>query len=599
MLVLKSLLLFEFICPFLLSLHPCLLYLNKTDHFCLMQKNRQIWYYLAGWLLLNLLQAFFTEITSDEAYYWMYSQHPAWGYFDHPPMIAILIRVGYFLFPCELGVRLFPCLMGTATIYFIYLLAGKPDNVRLFILMICSIILMHLHLAGFLAIPDIPMLFFTALFFLIWRRYLDQDRFIWVLLLSLTITAMFYSKYHSILVIFFTVLANLRLLLRKSFWLIVLFTVILYMPHILWQINHDFITFQYHLIGRNDSEVFKQFYDFFLNQIVVTGPLVGVLLLYLSFTRRTTSTFERVLKFNLLGFYIFFMLSSLKDHVEPHWTAAAFIPMIVLAWPGLTGNRQLKKWFRILALITIPVIAVCRIYLVVDFLPVPVHIQRMFHGKKEWAKQVAHLAGDRPVLFTNKYQLPSLYTYFTGGFAHTRTNIDYRNNQYDLWNFEEQLCGKEVVYFIQKDYPGNDTLRTNQGNFKYVIDTSFCSFNRVKINILNDSLVFRTDTTALIKLEFINPSGKRISFENCSYPSRLFNVYFHGKGNAEHSYYLVEDFTFRDIPAGSSYTTDVLIHTPDSPGKYKLMFGIGSDQDMPGTNGQRRKMLITGNQIIH
>lgn len=558
-----------------------------------MHKNRQIWFFLAGWLLLNILQAILTEITDDEAYYWMYSRHLAWGYFDHPPMIALLIRAGYSVFHSELGVRLLPVVMGTGTIYLIYLLAGRPADVRLFVLMVFSIILMHLHMAGFLAIPDTPMLFFTALFFLLYRNYLEEDRFIWVVLLSLTIAAMFYSKYHSSLVILFTVLGNLKLMSRKSFWLIVLFTAALYLPHVIWQIDHDFVSFRYHLVGRNDPEVLKQFYDFFLNQIVVTGPFVGILLLYLGFTRKAASTFERVMKFNLIGFFAFFMLSSLKDHVEPHWTAAAFIPMIVLAWPRLTtGTIRLKKWFKILAFASIQVIIICRLYLVIDFLPVPDHVQKMFHGKKEWAIEVAKLADGRPVVFTNKYQLPSVYTYFTGGLAHTRTDIDYRNNQYDLWDIEEQLCGMEVLYFVRGNYPGMDTLHTKNGNYKYIIDESFCAFNKVRINILNEDLVFSPDTIVVLQVEFINTGIKDITFTNCSHPPRLFNIYYRGKGRYEYNYYYVRDFIFRDLETGSSIRMDIPVHTPVSPGKYMLAFGIGSDNDLPGTNGMKRKMVI-------
>ena len=44
--------------------------------------------FLAALGILNLLQAGFTTLNNDEAYYWMYSKFLAWGYFDHPPMIA-------------------------------------------------------------------------------------------------------------------------------------------------------------------------------------------------------------------------------------------------------------------------------------------------------------------------------------------------------------------------------------------------------------------------------------------------------------------------------------------------------------------------------
>ena len=55
-------------------------------------KNHRVIFYCA-WFLLNLLQAGLTGLLDDEAYYWVYAQYPAWGYFDHPPMIAFWIRL--------------------------------------------------------------------------------------------------------------------------------------------------------------------------------------------------------------------------------------------------------------------------------------------------------------------------------------------------------------------------------------------------------------------------------------------------------------------------------------------------------------------------
>src|SRR5438270_526824 len=43
--------------------------------------------------LVHLLFAGLLELGNDEAYYWLYSQHLQWNYFDHPPMVAIWIRL--------------------------------------------------------------------------------------------------------------------------------------------------------------------------------------------------------------------------------------------------------------------------------------------------------------------------------------------------------------------------------------------------------------------------------------------------------------------------------------------------------------------------
>jgi 4-amino-4-deoxy-L-arabinose transferase-like glycosyltransferase len=136
-----------------------------------------------GWLLLQVIQAYSTELLDDEAYYWVYSKFPEWGYFDHPPMIAILIKAGTFLFPGELGVRFFIVILNTLTLYIIYRLLEKKND-RLFYLIACSMAV--LQIGGFLAVPDIPLTFFAALFFLLYKNFLRNSSYINGLLLGLT-----------------------------------------------------------------------------------------------------------------------------------------------------------------------------------------------------------------------------------------------------------------------------------------------------------------------------------------------------------------------------------------------------------------------------
>ena len=77
--------------------------------------EKKHFYILAGWLLLNIIQAFFTNMHVDELYYWMYSKQMAWGFFDHPPMTAFLVFLGDNILHNELGLRLFFIIITTIT----------------------------------------------------------------------------------------------------------------------------------------------------------------------------------------------------------------------------------------------------------------------------------------------------------------------------------------------------------------------------------------------------------------------------------------------------------------------------------------------------
>ena len=91
------------------------------------QKNHRILFY-CSWIVLGFIQSRFTELLDDEAYYWVYSKFLDWGYFDHPPMVALLIKMGYSIFHNELGVRLFFLLLNVLSLFLIERLIEKKGS---------------------------------------------------------------------------------------------------------------------------------------------------------------------------------------------------------------------------------------------------------------------------------------------------------------------------------------------------------------------------------------------------------------------------------------------------------------------------------------
>ena len=62
---------------------------------------------LAALTLVRFFVAATTPLAPDEAYYWTWSKALAGGYLDHPPMVAVWIRIGTAIAGDDpLGVRL-------------------------------------------------------------------------------------------------------------------------------------------------------------------------------------------------------------------------------------------------------------------------------------------------------------------------------------------------------------------------------------------------------------------------------------------------------------------------------------------------------------
>jgi hypothetical protein len=464
---------------------------------------------LCLWFTLNLLQACFTELAHDEAYYWMYSRFPAWGYFDHPPMVAMLIRAGYFLIENELGVRILFCLLGTLTLLLTYKISdGTP---WLFMLIASAIVLVHTHVAGFLAIPDVPLVFFTALFFYLYRRYLEKDT-VWLATgLAIAIAGMFYSKYHGLLVVIFVFLSNLSLVKRKSAWLIVGLVTLVLLPHVLWQIRHGFPTLQYHLVSRSDGFVPGNIWNYLFSQVLVAGPLVAPLVLYFSLTFKPSGLFDRSLKFTLVGFLVFFFVSSFRDHIEAHWTAAAFVPMIVLAHTALSRQKKAAKWLTGLALPSLLLILFLRTIVAFDRIPDPLKRLDEFNGWRKWAGRIKETAGGRKVAFLNKYQFAAKYTFYTGDFSCTVNDVFARKNQYTLWQFEDSLTGQPVMLYGSPEPDGTLPSPMNH-EFGYSFIENYQPLNRLTLETILLSQDVKAGDTLSILCRIRNPVSYSFRF---------------------------------------------------------------------------------------
>lgn len=550
--------------------------------------RRLLWFTIA-WFLLNIIQSVFTELAHDEAYYWVYARWFDIGYYDHPPMIAAMIGFGSWLLNGEVGVRLLTVVFSTLSIPLLYELCGRK-NFALFAFMFCACTVFQVY--GFIAVPDSPLLFFSILFFLAYREYQKNGSLPNVLFVAAAIAFLLYSKYHGLLVIFFTVLSDFRLFKRRSFYFIVALTVLFYAPHILWQVSHDYPSYQYHILNKSQTYYNPADTAEFLGAILfVAGPFIAVPMLIALLRHRHKEPLYRALKFTFWGFVAFFFLSTFNSAIEANWMAASVVPLFIVAHDYLGDAGRLALWMKRLAIVSIVLFAFMRINLMTDVVPaMGSKIMPEFYGWNEWAQAVKQHADGCPVVIMNSYQRASKYSFYTNADALSLNNMAYRPNQYDIWPIADAMQGKKIALFRGWDEWSDslESFETPRGKMMVQFIDSFRCYNKYRIRLDKDWYTFPHSTDVEINLEFIDEDPTDVKGRNANYPvSLVYWRYYFADNDGEH---FVEEIEPDTILTGLKKV--VRIRTPDKPGPYYLRFGFRSGWMPPYLNSRLVRMDV-------
>ncbi len=470
-----------------------------------LQNNSRLVFY-GTWLLLGLMQAGLTELQDDEAYYWVYSQYLDWGYFDHPPMIAVLVKMGYAIFPNELGVRLFPLLLNILSLVIIERLIDKKNPLLFYGIALSMAVI---QVTGFVAVPDIPLIFFTALFFLCYKKFIGNYSLVNTLLLGLSVALLFYSKYHAVLIVLFVLLSNIRLFTKYQTYVAGIIVLLLFAPHLWWQYQHDWVSFRYHLFESNvNAYKFSFTADYIIGQLLLPGPIAGFILLPAAFLYKPKNQVEKALRYTMVGLYVFFLLSSFRGKVEGNWTSPVLVALIILSHQFLNEKIKWQKaLFRLLP-ITLVLVLFARIIIIADVLPVKA-IKERYHSWKEWPAAMREKTKGWPVVFSNSYQRASKYWFYSGQMTYSQNWYRERRNNYNFWPIEDSMLGKPVYFLDKYDlWKFSDSLKTAIGWVGYKYDSSFISFGKVQFIPENKKLGIKSADTGLsIKFKLIAPSG--------------------------------------------------------------------------------------------
>jgi hypothetical protein len=545
-------------------------------------------------LLTNLLQARFTELFDDESYYWMYSRFPAWGYFDHPPMVALFIKVGYAIFHNELGVRLLTVLGQIGTLYFIWRLVENPAKEKyrnVFLLIALAIPVFQVY--GFITTPDVPLLFFAAMFFNIYKSYSEKITTLNTIGLGIGMALLLYSKHHGLLLLVLIVLSNLRLFKTPSFYVACFVGLVILIPQFIWQIQHDFPSIYYHFYWRASEFRIDNVTGFLVAQLFVFSPFLFPWLMVILLKKKIIlqKSFERALLFVFWGFLVYFFIFSFRTRIEGHWTALICLPIIYFVFNFYLNNEEkIRKRIIALSLVSAIVVFAVRPVLVFDVLP----IKTEFHKSAAWTKQVYDFANGAGVIFSSSFQKASKYSFYTNTYSLSMNSIYYRQNQFDIWNLEENFNQKPVVIIYrdsQHDSAEKKIILCNTDTFYALRFEHFETTQKIHFSFKKPDHAVKKMELFTMPIDIQNNYPYSVNFHNPEMPL-IIKCYLcqFGHIKSEFEVELKPGFEINKIEAGQTIHTTAYLNIPDITGVYNMGFSIAS-KNIPSTFNSTLRLI--------
>jgi hypothetical protein len=293
---------------------------------------------------LRLAAAAWTPLTFDEAYYWMWSKHLAGGYYDHPPGVALVIRLGTMLAgDTELGVRLVSILLALPMSWALYRAASilfGGIRVAATAAILLNVTLMA-AVGTLIVTPDSPLLVAASFVLFFLAKVLETGCGAWWLAVGAAVGAALLSKYTSLffgpaILIWLVAVPKLRRWLISPWpYLGGLVSLLIFSPVILWNADHQWVSF-IKQIGRARIEDFRPAFigELIPTQIAFATPLVfilGAMGLYALARKAGALAARALINATFWTIVVYFIWHSLHARVEANWFAPVYPAFAIAA----------------------------------------------------------------------------------------------------------------------------------------------------------------------------------------------------------------------------------------------------------------------------
>jgi MFS family permease len=315
------------------------------------------------------------DLFFDEAQYWSWAQHPEFGYFSKPPLLAWLIAASeHVCGSSEACVRAPAPVLWFCIAAIVYFIARRLyDERTAFWSGLAIALATGVVFSARIISTDVPLLLFWSLALLAYVELLERPRWSWAIVLGVAVGLGLLAKYAMVyfyLGVALTALfdARARALLRnRMFWGSVVIALLVLLPNVFWIAAHDFVTFKHtgdNIQGKGPGFRPLEGLSFIVSQFGVIGPITFAVFL-IGLVKLPKARFplaDRIMIAFAVPPLALITATAMITHYNANWAAAAAISVTIFAIAILVREA---RWGLIYATICIGLVAKA-LFLVTD-----------------------------------------------------------------------------------------------------------------------------------------------------------------------------------------------------------------------------------------
>ena len=321
---------------------------------------------LRGWFMTTL------PLSGDEAYHWEWSRHLAWAYHDHPGMTAWMIRASNELLGTTLFSTRLPALISLLVMWLVVWAfardvarshgaeAAGVERAGLFAVLFAQFAPIYTVFSIYISTDPAVLMFWSTSLWLGHRALRSGSLPAWVLF-GISLGCAANSKFLAGLLV---PSALLYLLIARgragrlpvvSVGLAVLIAAAMVAPLVLWNRDHDWSTFYFNFVSRQDVE--SHWHDvpvYAVGQALALSPVLFWLLClglrdaWRSWRRDGDRVALYLFCFTAVPL-AYFLYVAFGRAVSPHWPVVAWISMVVWSSAAIGEGRAwarpgLQRW---------------------------------------------------------------------------------------------------------------------------------------------------------------------------------------------------------------------------------------------------------------